>query len=181
MHMSAHWSEIALRLVGTFYAVAGIFGIKAALSSHLLDQAIAAIAAKRPSRVEALRNAWLLCAAILILAGGVMLMLLLAAAAWVFLASALAQALYLFVVAPRWLDLEDPPDARGRRQSTNAFVLFSAATALVLWASLTGRLLGIDEVPWPVRAGAATAVVAYVARSIWIMRMPRRSPTEPMP
>ena len=94
-------TEISLRVIGAFYAFAGYFALRAALVSRLLDQAIAAIAAQKPKAVERAQNAWLVAAAILILAGGVMLLLLLDLAAWAFLASALGQAAYLFVVAPR--------------------------------------------------------------------------------
>ena len=104
-------------------------------ASYFIDRAIAAIAAKKPSTIETMQTMWLLCAAALVLVGGVMLVLLLDGAPWVFLASAFGQAIYLFFVAPRYFDVEDPPDARGRQQSTNAFVVYCAATAFVLWAA----------------------------------------------
>ena len=84
-------------------------------------------------------------------------------AAWLFLASALGQAAYILVLAPRYFDLHDPPDARGRRQTINAFVIYSAATAFVLWALATGRLLYWRELPWPVAAIAAAAFVGWLA------------------
>ena len=91
-----------------------------------------------------------------------------------FLASALGQAAYLFVVA-RWFDTDDPPDQKGRRQSTNAFVVYSAATAFVLWAAAKGRLVSWQDVPWPVLAGAGSAVAAYAAYMIWLLARPLRS------
>ncbi len=57
--------------------------------------------------------------------------------------------------------LVDPPDERGRRQTTNAFVIYVAATALVLWADATGRLIPWREVPWPLVAAAAMTLAAY--------------------
>lgn len=143
-------ADIALRLIGAFYAFAGYVATRAGLTSYFIDRAIAAIALKKPTAAETAQTVWLLGAAMLILAGGVLLMLLLDLAAWAFAASSLAQVAYLFYVAPRYFDVDDPPDPRGRRQSTNAFVVYAAATAFVLWAALTGRL-----VPWKEVALAA--------------------------
>ncbi len=154
--------EIVLRLIGAFYAFAGYVGSRAMLTSHFLDYAIAAIAAKKPDPVETSRTTWLLCASSLILAGGLLLMLLLDWAVWLFLISAIAQAVYLFYAAPNYFDLADPPDGTGRQQSTNAFVLFSAATAFVVWAAYAGKLVTWREVPWPTLAVAGAAMIAHV-------------------
>ena len=162
-------ADIALRLIGAFYAFAGYVATRAGLTSYFIDRAIAAIALKKPTAAETAQTVWLLGAAMLILIGGVLLMLLLDLAAWAFAASSLAQVAYLFFVAPRHFDVDDPPDPRGRRQSTNAFVVYTAATAFVLWAALTGRLLPWKEVPWPLLAMAGTAVAAHVAHTIWLL------------
>ena len=81
--------------------------------------------------------------------------------------SALGQALYLLVLAPRYFDAEDPPDAAGRRQSWNAFVIYLAATAFVAWAALTGRLLEWRDVPWQLLAAAGVAIAAYAGHIAW--------------
>ena len=156
------FSEIMLRVVGAFYAFAGYAATRACLTSYFIDRAIAAIAAKKPTAAETMQAMWLLCAAALVLVGGVMLMLLLDAALWVFLASAVGQTLYLFFVAPRYFDLEEPPDAKGRQQSTNAFVVYCAATAFVLWATYTGRLVSWQDIWWPLLAAAAAAVAGHI-------------------
>jgi hypothetical protein len=154
-------TDIALMVVGAFYAFAGFVASRAALTSYFIDRAIAAIAAEKPKPSETAQFLWLLGAASVILAGGLALMLRLEVAAWLFLVSALGQAAYLFVVAPRWFDAADPPDAKGRRQSANAFVLYAAATAFVLWAAAQGRLLAWHQVPWPLLALAGAALGAY--------------------
>ena len=140
--------DLALRLMGAFYVFAGYAATRAALMSNLIDRALAAISASKPAPAETAQSLWLIGAANVILAGGVALVLLIDVAAWIFLASALGQAAYLFYVAPRFFDTDDPPDATGRRQSTKAFVVYGAATALVLWASATGRLAHWQDVPW---------------------------------
>ena len=155
-------SEIMLRVGGAFYAFAGYAATRACLTSYFIDRAIAAIAAKKPTAAETMQAMWLLCAAALVLVGGMMLMFLLDVALWVFLASAVGQTMYLFVVAPRYFDVEEPPDAAGRQQSTNAFVVYCAATAFVLWAAYTGRLVSWQDVWWPWLAAVGAVVAGHI-------------------
>jgi hypothetical protein len=169
--------ELGLRAMGAFYVFAGYVATRAALTSHVIDRALAAISATKPSRIETAQSLWLLGAANVILAGGAALVLLLEAAAWIFVASALAQAAYLFVVAPLLFDRDDPPDAAGRQQSTNAFVIYTAATALVLWAAARGRLASWEHVPWAIIAIAVAAAAAHAAYTVWMFAKPL-TPTE---
>jgi hypothetical protein len=118
-------ADIALRVLGTFYVFAGYAATRATIMSLILDRAIATIGATKPKRAELLRSYWLLGASALVLAGGLTLMALLDIAVSLFLASAAGQAVYLFALAPRLLDPDDPPDEVGRRQSTNAFIILS--------------------------------------------------------
>ena len=167
---SIELTDIVLRVVGAFYAFAGYVATRAAMMSRFLDQAIAAIAMKKPARTETAQNAWLLVTAALVLVGGVLLLGGLELAAWVFAVSSLGQAAYIYVVAPRYFDREDPPDASGRRQTTNAFVIFAAATAFIVWAAYRGRLTDVQDASTPVLAGVAIALLlyaGYVARSLW--------------
>jgi hypothetical protein len=138
------------------------------LTSRFFDQAIAAISMKKTSRTETARTHWLLCASGLILVGGVALMLLLDFSAWLFVLSALGQVIYLFYAAPVYFDAEDPPDAAGRKQSTNAFVLYVAATAFVIWAWFTGKLVPWQDVPWPALAVAAAGLIAH---AVYVLRL----------
>jgi hypothetical protein len=116
-----------------------------------------------------------LCGSILILAGGAALMLLLHAAPWLFVISSIGQAVYLFVLAPRYFDVVDPPDEQGRRQTTNAFVIYVAVTALVVWAAVTDRLIPWRDVPWPLIAAAAVTVAAYSVYLLWTFYRPLKS------
>lgn len=167
--------DLGLRLIGAFYAFAGYVATRAGLTSHLIDRAIAAISAKKPTAIENAQAVWLLAAAALVLAGGIALMLLLDAAVWLFVASALGQALYIGYVAPKFFDAADPPDPNGRRQTTNAFVIYAAATALVIWADFSGRLKSWEQVPAPLLALAAAAVLAHVAYAAWMFLRPLQS------
>ena len=94
-------ADIALRLIGAFYAFAGYVATRAGLTSYFIDRAIAAIALKKQTAPETAQTAWLLSAAVLVLIGGVLLMLQMDLAAWAFAASSLAQVAYLFLAAAR--------------------------------------------------------------------------------
>lgn len=165
-------TEASLRLIGAFYTFAGYAATRAALTSYLFDRAIAAISGKRPSARESARTGWLLAGANIVFAGGLALTFLLDAAAYLFMASAAGQAAYLALLAPRYFDVEDPPDPKGRRQTTNAFVLYAVATAYVLWALYTGRLLAPSEFSWLVLTVAVGMVVGHVGYTIWMLADP---------
>jgi hypothetical protein len=168
--------DIALRLMGAFYVFAGYVASRSALMSSFLDRAIAAIGGSKPAGIEQAQTYWFLVSALVVLAGGVALMALLEAAAWLFVLSALGQAAYLTIVAPRVFDAVDPPDETGRRQTRNAFVIYLAATAFVLWALTTGRLDRWQDANPGVLAVVAAAILMHAGYIVWtISRGP--SPT----
>lgn len=171
-------TEIILRLIGAFYVFAGYIVVRAALTSRVMDQALAGISGTKPTPVENAQSLWNLGAAVLVFASGAALMLLVDIAVWLFLVSATGQAVYLFWLAPSYFDAVDPPDPRGRQQSTNAFYIYSAATALVVWASVTGRLVGWQDVPVPLLALAAGAVAALAGYAVWMYVRPLRTPAD---
>ena len=163
-------TDVVLRIIGAFYAFGGFVATRAGLMSQFIDQAIAAIALKKPTRTETVQNAWMIATAALVLIGGLLLLAGLQLAAFVFVASSLGQAAYLYYLAPRVFDRTNEPDARGRRASTNAFVIYAAATAFILWAAYRGRLVTLDEASTPalVAVGAGLLLYAgYLARALW--------------
>ena len=160
------FTDLGLSVVGAFYAFAGVVAARSGLMSRMLDKTIAAIGGERASAAETARALWMVCASIVILAGGVALMLRTGLAAWLFTISALAQGLYLGLIAPRYLDPADPPDAAGRKQTTNAFVIYLAATAFVLWAHATGRLVDWHMLPWPLVPVAVCAIGAFAGYAL---------------
>lgn len=165
--------QFLLCAIGAFYAFAGYVGTRAALTSRFVDCAIAALEGKKPSLVEQVQSYWLLTAATLLFAGGITLLFLLDISAWLFLASAAGQAAYLFYGAPRYFDTDELPDAPARRRSTNAFVIYLVATALVVRELATGELLSWQELGWPQIALPAGAVVAHIVYVVWtIMATP---------
>lgn len=87
-----------------------------------------------------------------------------------FVLAALGQAAYFAYLAPAYFDRVEPPDAAGRRASLNAFVLYLAATALVVWASYTGRLQPWSQITWLGQVlilAALLANIVSVVRVIW--------------
>lgn len=164
--------DLLLRFVGAFYVFAAYVGARASLMSLLIDRAIAAIALEKPARADLMKSYWLLAASVIVMAGGAALLFLLDIAVWAFLASAIGQAVYLFYAAPRYFDAEDPPDAVGRRQSINAFVIYLVATAFVVWAASAGRLWSIADVSWPLLVIPAAMVAAHIAYVLWMARKP---------
>jgi hypothetical protein len=167
--------EIIQLLIGGFYVFAGVLVTRVALASHVLDQAIAAISAEKPSRADTLLTAWHLASASIILAGGVALMFRLDVAVWLFLAAAAGQGAYLFVLAPKYFDRIDPPDSSGRRQTTNAFFIYSAATAFVVWCNAQGRLLPWSDFGWPALAFAGLIVAGHLAYIAWGLSRPGKA------
>lgn len=159
--------EIALRGVGAFYAFAGYVISRAGLSSRLLDRAIGAIDLKPIPRVETLRTLWLLGLSLLVLASGVTLVCLLSLSMWFFLAATLAQVAYLYGLAPHYFDKGDAPDAQGRRQTSNAFILYTAATIFVVWAYQKGRLYALQDAPTLAVKLAAAAIVLHMLYVVW--------------
>jgi hypothetical protein len=172
-------TEMLLCIVGAFYAFAGYVATRAALTSHFMDRAIAAIACKKPSSEDVAQTYWLLAAATVVLAGGMALVFLLDSAVWLFLASAAGQAIYLFILAPRYFDVVDPPDPRGRRQTTNAFIIYLAATAVVVWAGQAGKLVGWQELGWLVGVPLA-AVFAHLIYIAWTLKGAPSTKTSPL-
>lgn len=161
------FSSIALTVVGAFYTFAGFVATRAGLSARFIDIAIAAIALEKPKPAETARALWMVLAGLVILAGGVALLLRTDLAALLFAVSALAQSIYLHIVAPRLLDPADPPDASGRRQTTNAFVLYLLATSFVLWAYAAGKLLSWHTVPWPLIPIAVAGIALFAAYALF--------------
>ena len=167
---SVELTDVVLRIIGAFYAFGGFVATRAGLMSQIIDQAIAAIALKKPTRTETAQNAWLITMAALVLVGGVLLLAGLQLAVWVFVASALSQAAYIYYLAPRFFDAENEPDGGGRRASTNAFVIYLAATAFILWAAYRGRLVTLDEASTPALVAVAAGLLlyaGYLARVLW--------------
>ena len=165
-------TDIALRVIGAFYAFAGLVTARMGLTSNLVDHAIAAIAMQKPDRIETHRTIWLLGLSTLTFSSGVCLMLMLEPAVWIFAICLLVQALYFVALGPYYFDAAEPPDPLGRRRSINAFVLYCAATAFVVWAAYAGRLVAIADASRWLLGGAVAAIALHVGYIIRHMMFP---------
>lgn len=165
------FSQVAAIAVGAFYVFAGVVVLRAMALDRVMDALLAAL--NDPSGPkEKMRSRVLMVGAFLTLASGVVLMLLSPLAAPVFVANAVWQGGYL-LWAERALPPEDEDDARGRRQTKNAFFVYLAATAFVVWLGVQGQLRSWDV---PLQTTVIdVAVVVAVAVATWaFIHMPRR-------
>jgi hypothetical protein len=129
--------EWAVRGMGVFYVVAGLFALRQVLINWRMERMVAAVLPSSPT--ERAADVMLAMGSVLVLASGLALMMLQPWAVLAFLACWGAQAAYL-LWAQRWHRPRDPITARGRRETLNAFAVYSLATLLVLSMPLAGLL-----------------------------------------
>jgi hypothetical protein len=167
---------VLLRFIGAFYAFAGIIAGRAALTSGVLDAALSGISGKRPSLRERALTWWLTAASWTVFVSGILLMILAREAMWAFILCALIQGTYLWIAAPYYFDIEDPPDALGRRSTTNAFFIYMGATLFVIWAS-GHYLTPVADLNAMLGGAAGIAIAVFGAHLVWqtftTSRMPK--------
>lgn len=125
--------------VGGLYIVAGAFVLRMMKLDVLMDGLLQALEGKPTSANERWKSAILTAGAYLTLAGGAALATLSFLALPLFLANTVVEGGYL-VWATRALPPGDADETKGRRQTTNAFVIYAAACAFVVWLSVQGGL-----------------------------------------
>jgi len=154
--------EIALRLLGAFYILAGLVAARQMVMEAFLDKALAGLTLKPVPRADRLRGRWMFAIAATVFASGVLLLALSILALPVFLVCVGLQAAYLAHVAPLLIDPDEPPDPAGRRRTRNAFLVYLGATGLVAAAAMAGHLRWPGNDPWPA-AIAGIGIVLFVA------------------
>lgn len=172
---------IALALIGAFYIFAGLVLARQMILDRVLSRAIEMISLERQSRAETLQQVWMTVSAILIFAGGATLFFLSWLAVWLFAIALLQQVLYLTWAAPRYFDVDDEPDPAGRRQSTNASILFGAMTLAVVAAATNGHLLPLSGAGLPSLFMSVTLTLVFAVWVLFRLRMPNRLGTQDMP
>lgn len=143
-----HWIAMA---VGGFYVVAGVIALRMMRLDRLMDGVLAALEGKPQPANERWKSAILTTGSFLTLTSGAALAMLSAWALPLFLANALVQGGYL-AWAERALPPADTDEVQGRRQTKNAFVVYLAACAFVVWVSARGQMR-----PWPLSVEAMLA------------------------
>lgn len=141
-------------LVGAFYVIGGYVVLRRVALERVLDLALQRVTQTPADANDRLRVRALAAGAALTFAGGLSLLTMSRYALHFFTISALWQAGYL-VWAGRALRPEDAADARGRRATKHAFVIYVAAWLFVVLAYIGGVLH-----PWTLPAsGVVTSVV----------------------
>lgn len=123
--------------IGGFYVVAGLIALRHILISWLLDRRFADTIPQSASEQTADRM--LAACSVLLLASGLALLMLQRWAIIAFLACWSAQAVYL-LWAQRWFQPKCAVSTRGRRDTVNAFAIYSVATGVVIGLPLLGVL-----------------------------------------
>ncbi|MFG1370591.1 hypothetical protein V5F32_00280 [Xanthobacter oligotrophicus] len=159
--------ETGLRALGLFYVLSGVVVVRSLAISAMADAAHAAIMGAPPHPAERAREIWLAAGSVVIGAGGLALALLVDVAAMLFVLGALQQLIYLVIVAPRFLDPHDEPDAGGRAKTWQAAVAYLVVTVLVVAAAKTGVLRPWQDMPAWLLAAAGGAVILGAA---WTVR-----------
>jgi 4-hydroxybenzoate polyprenyltransferase len=131
-----HWLAYA---IGAFYLLAGVIIIRAGRMNRMLDDAISQIGGTPTPFGERVRGIYAFVVGALTLVSGGALIALSRWAVPAFLVCSLVQAAYL-VWAIRALPPGDAEESKGRRASMNAFIIYAAATAFVVWLDYTGVL-----------------------------------------
>jgi hypothetical protein len=160
--------DILLQLVGAFYMFAGIVLVRAVMMERMLGTATAALMGTPPTARDRVRAGYTLLLAVMTYLSGLGLMSLCDVAVFLFIATLLLQGAYLFWIAPRYLDTLDESHSPGRQRSTNACVVFGAATAIVMWASSFGRLQPMEETSPTSMAMTAALVAVFLAYTGWM-------------
>lgn len=125
------------RIVGAFYVFAGVVLIRQAVLNWRMERIFGAFL--ETPRAEKTADIILSVMAVLVLASGLTLLALHHWAVIGFLACWALQAAYL-LWASRWYRPETEELAKLRRQTTNAFFVYTVATVFVLWAANRGLL-----------------------------------------
>lgn len=168
MNLETQIVEIVLRVIGAFYCFGSIIGARMITRYSFLDHALEAISGKKQPWAERFRERLMLAGLVPVVAGGLALMFLSPFAPWLFVLSAIWQALYLGWFAPRYLDAHDDPGEDGRAKTWRAFWGYLVATALVLAAAYAGFLRGPGSL---IAFGVgAVATAAFAGWTFWSMR-----------
>lgn len=129
--------SVVARIIGGWYIFAGAVALNAWRMNAFMDQALEKLTLKPTERIEQLRGWTIFGVGSLTLMSGMFLILLSPLAPPAFLACCALQGAY-FAWARKALPPKDATSAKGRRASTNAFLLYLGATGFVLGCNLVG-------------------------------------------
>lgn len=162
-------AQLLPRIVGVFYLLAGLAGVHAMAMDSLMDKMLAALTLKPTPRAEFVRRWMLVSGSFAVGLSGAALMVLSLWAVPLFLLAAGLQWGWLGW-ARRGYPATSALEAKGRSQTTNAALIYSVMTALVVWLGLSGRLQPWFD-PW-----ALFIPLVAIALSLFAIRHLLRRP-----
>lgn len=129
--------KFVARLLGGWYVFAGAVALNAWRMNAFMDKALEKLTLQPTDRIEQLRGWTIFGVGALTLMSGIFLILLSPLAPPAFLACCALQGAY-FAWARKALPPKDEASRKGRRASTNAFLLYLGSTGFVLGCNLVG-------------------------------------------
>lgn len=160
-------AEIGLMLIGGFYVYTGFVATRGALATAFFDRAMAQNAGRETPPLETLRTLWLVVGSALIAIAGAALVLLLDSSRYVFIAAAIVQGAYLHIASPYLFEKASPEAQRDQVLARMAYMIFLAATLLVLIAGRFELLRGLGAVPTPSLVIVAAIAAAVTGIGLW--------------
>lgn len=158
--------SIVARAVGAFYIFAALILMRSMAMDRLLDQVLEGITLNPTPAKESARR-WLLSTSALAYGmGGTALILLNIWAAPLFVVGAVLQLAYLVWARSAFVP-EDALEAKGRRQSINAAMLYFVATAFVCWLGWTEKLTGWNDTLALAIPATGVVLLLIVARHLF--------------
>jgi len=127
------------RIVGVFYLLSGFAGLHVMAMDSLMDKMLAALTLKPTPRAEFIRRWMLVSGSYAVGISGAALMVLSVWAVPLFLIASALQLGWL-IWAHKGYPVTDEADTKGRSHTTNAAVIYSVMTALVVSLGISGRL-----------------------------------------
>jgi hypothetical protein len=158
-------TQVMLRIVGIFYLLSGLAGMRAMAVDSLLDKVLAGITLKPTERKEVVRRWFLVSGSATVGLSGAALMVLSLWAVPLFVVATLLQAAWLIWARTNYVP-ESDDEVRGRRQSTNAAIIYAAMTAMVVWVGAAGMLMPWLD-PWALFIPVAGLLLAYLVRHLF--------------
>jgi heme O synthase-like polyprenyltransferase len=128
---------VVARLLGGWYVFAGAVALNAWRMNAFMDRALEKLTLQPTERIEQLRGWTIFGVGALTMMSGVFLILLSPLAPPAFMACCALQGAY-FAWARKALPPKDEASRRGRRASTNAFLIYLGSSGFVLGCQMVG-------------------------------------------
>lgn len=165
---------ILLYVAALFYLVTGLYAARLLMRYEFMDGALDVIEGKVRPFWPRYQTAYLTAGALVIALSGLLTLFRTDLALYAALIAVAQQAVYFYYLAPRFMDPYDPPEARGRRSSQNAylgFCVFTLGLAWALWAHHLRPVALMPQLDLAIAGGCVVVWMGYVAWLLWPRRL----------